>query len=77
MEIYITVLSNSPHSRGVSIMISKDLSCNVVSSYSDKHGRRILINVEIDNQNFTIVNVNVPSELDERIVFFRDKCSYL
>ena len=65
-------LSNSAHSRGVSIMLSKNLNCNVVSFHSDEHGRMILINVEIDNQDFTIVSVYAPNELNEYIVFYRD-----
>ena len=65
-------LSNSTHSRGVSIMISKSLNCNVVNSHSDEHGRMILINLEIDNEDFTIVCTYAPNELNERIAFFRN-----
>ena len=65
-------LSDSTHSKGVSIMLSKNLNCNVVSFHSDEHGRMILINVEIDNQDHTILSVYAPNELNERILFYRD-----
>ena len=41
------------------------------SRIASLHIRRILTNVEIDNQNITIVNVNAPNELDQHIVSFR------
>ena len=47
-------LSNSQHNRGGPILISKDLNCNPFSSHSGKHGRMILINVDIDNQNLLL-----------------------
>ena len=52
-------------------MLSKHLNCNV-SFHSDEHGIMILINAEIDNQDFTTVSVYAPNELNERIMFYRD-----
>ena len=56
--------SNSTHSRGVSIMISKGLNYKVTS-----HRRLLLLNLEIDKQEFTVVNVYAPKEVHDRIVF--------
>ena len=40
--------SDSTHSREVSVLLSKDFNCNVISSHSDHHGRLILLNIEIN-----------------------------
>ena len=63
--------SDSTHSRGVAIMLSKNFNGNVISSHSDHHGRLILLNIEINEQVYTLVNVYTPNDIHERIVFFR------
>ena len=45
-EIYHS-FSNSTHSRGVAIMLSKKLQYNIISSHSDDNGRSMLLNLEI------------------------------
>ena len=69
--------SNSTHSRGVSVMICKGLKYNVTSHHSDDMGRLLLLNLEIDKQEFTVVNVYAPNEVHDRIVFFRYMQSFI
>ena len=62
--------SNSSHSRGVSIMISKKLSYKVHSYHTDDIGRKILINIEINDQMYTLVNIYAPNTISDRVTFF-------
>ena len=39
--------------------------------HSDNNGRLLLLNLEIDKQEFTIVNVYAPNEMQDRISFFK------
>ena len=55
----------------VCIMLSKNLSYNVLSVHSDTNGRLILLNLEINDKAFTIVNVYAPNVVSERISFFK------
>ena len=69
--------SNSTHSRGVCIMLSKNLSYNVLSVHSDTNGRLILLNLEINDKAFTIVNVYAPNVVSERISFFKQVSKFI
>ena len=69
--------SDSTHSRGVAIMLSKNFNGNVISSHSDHHGRLILLNIEINEQVYTLVNVYAPNDIHESIVFFRQIMSFI
>ena len=61
--------TDSPHSRGVSVLINKNLDCNIVSSKSDNDGRIVLVNLVINNNEYTLVNVYAPNTASERIFF--------
>ena len=69
--------SNSPHSRGVCIMLSKNFSYNVLSKHSDANGRLILLNLEVNDKEFTIVNVYAPNVISERIIFFKQVSKFI
>ena len=69
--------SNSKHSRGVCIMLSKNFSYNVLSVHSDTNGRLILLNIEIKDKAFTIVNVYAPNVVSERISFFKQVSKFI
>ena len=58
-------------------MLSKDFNCNVISSHSDHHGRLILLNIEINEHVYTLVNLYAPNDIQERIVFFRQIMSFI
>ena len=58
-------------------MICKGLKYKVTSHHSDDMGRLLLLNLEIDKQEFTVVNVYAPNEVHDRIVFFRNMQSFI
>lgn len=62
--------SNSTHSRGVSILIKNNLPYKVISKYTDKEGRMLLLNIEINGTEYTLCNVYAPTILTDRIEFF-------
>ena len=71
--------SDSTHSRGVSILfnrkldytvLSSTLFYTVLSSHTDKDGRMILVNLTLNNDEFTLVNIYAPNSVSERIAFF-------
>ncbi len=62
--------SDSPHSRGVTILFRKDLDIDVVNTYHSADGRRLLVNVKINDKGTTLVNVYAPNIEKERIHFF-------
>ena len=45
--------TDSPYSRGVSALINKNLECDIVSSKSDNDGRIVLVNLVINNNEYT------------------------
>ena len=49
--------SDSSFSRGVSILLRKDLDIEIVNSHSSIDGRKLLFNLKFDNNLFTIVNI--------------------
>jgi exonuclease III len=63
-------VSDSPHARGVTILISKKLVYNQISFKYDESGRVIILNIEIGNTIYSIVNVYTPTNLSERCRFF-------
>ena len=62
-------LSDSHHSRGVSILFSDDFSCNVVSTHNDDNGRVLLVNFEHENIDYSVCNVYCPNEINKRVKF--------
>ena len=67
-EVFHSV-SDSVHSRGVCILVRKGLKCFEISSHSDNNGRIALVNLNIDNCDYTICNVYCPNEFKERCMF--------
>ena len=59
--------SDSSFSRGVSILIRKDLHVNVINTHMSIDGRNILLNLKIEDNIVTIVNVYVPNIEQNRI----------
>ena len=68
----INNLSNSTHSRGIAILFKKDLDIDIKNTISDKEGRRLLVNVTIQNQDYTIVTMYSPNICSKRIDFFKN-----
>ena len=47
--------------RGVSVLIRKDLDIEILNSHSSVDGRKLLLNVQFDNNTCTIVNIYAPN----------------
>ena len=63
--------SDSTFSRGVSVLIRKDLDIEILNSHSSVDGRKLLLNVKFDNNICTIVNIYAPNTELSRIDFFQ------
>lgn len=61
--------SFSTKSRGVAILINKDLMFKLITEEKDKNGRFILINCEVNMSGITLVNVYGPNHDDP--LFFK------
>ena len=55
-------LSESSASRGVAILVHKNLRCNTLNYKQDKDGRILIVNTEIDNQIFSFVLLYAPND---------------
>ena len=66
----VNALTNSSHSRGVSILFKKGLDFKKLSYYSSDDGRMALINIEYHDQLYTICNLYAPNSVRERNNFF-------
>lgn len=59
-------------SRGVAILINKNFPCNILETHKDSNGRILLLNIEIENNIFTFVNLYAPNIEKERNIFFKN-----
>ena len=57
-------------SKGVGILITKRLECDLGSWCSDQEGRVVGINIKISDVSFTLINVYAPNEGPERKALF-------
>ncbi len=62
--------SSSSHSKGVSILLSKHFIHKVINVFKCNDGRRILINIEHNDQVYTIVSLYAPTESVHRREFY-------
>ena len=69
--------SDSTFSRGVSVLIRKDLDIEILNFHSSIDGRKLLLNLKFDNNICTIVNIYAPNTELSRIEFFRNMSSYI
>lgn len=58
-------------SRGVAILIDEKLQYNLLDEYKDSEGRLILLNVEIHNIIYSLVNIYSPNNESDRNRFFK------
>ena len=68
-------LSTSSHKCGVSILTSKRLDIEVKDVHFDKCGRKILIDCNIQNENFTLAGIYVPNKISHRREFINNLSS--
>ena len=58
-------------SRGVSIYIIEKIEYKFIDKFQDKEGRIILLNIEIKDSIYTLVNIYAPNLPKNRNVFFK------
>ena len=66
-EMYNCIHSyGSTHSRGVTVMIKKNSDINVMSQKVDTDGRMVLLNLQINNEPYTLLTIYAPNSEKER-----------
>ena len=63
-------LSDSRHSRGVSILLNKSFEYTINNYHTTNDGRLILLNLVHNGQTYSIVNIYAPNEANHRKDFF-------
>jgi len=63
--------SDSSHSRGVCILFRNSMEYRVISMFTCNTGRCILVNVEINGDEYTFVNIYAPNNVKDRISFLK------
>ena len=58
-------------SRGVSIFIKEQIKHTVIDDFKDSEGRIILLNIEIDDNILTLVNLYSPNIEKDRNIFVK------
>jgi len=62
--------SDSPHSRGVSILLNPKLDVQIIDTYKCNNARIIITNVKISGNVLSVVNVYAPNKPNSRKEFF-------
>ena len=63
--------NGTSNSRGVAIWIKKNVEFKLIDEYKDNEGRLLLINFEINNVIYTIINIYAPNNMNKRNTFFK------
>ena len=58
-------------SRGCSILIHKTFDCAITNFKLDENGRYVLLNLEIENSQYTLINVYANNDSKNRNIFFQ------
>jgi exodeoxyribonuclease-3 len=59
------------NSRCVSILISNQVEYSIIDTHQDSEGRILILNIELDNKKYTLVNIYAPNHVKERYVNYR------
>ena len=51
------IATEAHQARGVSILIKDSLNYNIIDTYKDEDGRLIIVNMEIDDNIYTLINI--------------------
>ena len=70
-------LSDSSHSRGVSILVSEKIDHEVTEYKCDTTGRMILLSIKIGENCFTLINIYAPNVISQRIEFFNKLSKFI
>ena len=73
----IHCFSDSTFSRGVSILTKNGLDINILNTHRSNDGRKLLINVKLNDVEFTLVNIYAPNNETHRIQFFKRLRSFI
>ena len=63
--------TDSSYSRGVSVLFKKDLPIEILDTHRSIDGRKILVNVKLNDNIFSLVNVYAPNNESNRLDFFK------
>ena len=63
--------NGTSNSRMVAIWIKKNVEFKLIDEYKDNERRLLLINVEISNAIYTIINIYAPNNMNKRNTFFK------
>jgi exodeoxyribonuclease-3 len=63
--------NGTSNSRRVAIWIKKNVEFKLIDEYKDNERRLLLINVEISNAIYTIINIYAPNNMNKRNTFFK------
>ncbi|VDI81458.1 blast:Transposon TX1 uncharacterized 149 kDa protein [Mytilus galloprovincialis] len=64
-------------SRGVAIIIDNKLECKVINENKDKDGRILMLNIEIENIIYSLINIYAPNIETERNKFFKNLSDFI
>ena len=69
--------TDSCHSRGVSILLSNNLKIDHVNVKTCSEGRKLLLNLSINNVYYTIVSLYTPNNIENRIQFLKQASQWI
>ena len=70
-------MSDSRHSRRVSILISKNINVDEIFCKKCKFGKKNLLNITLNDVLYTLDNMYVPNNIDDRVQFLSSSCKWI
>ena len=58
------------HSKGVMILFKPSLNVDFLEITVDKNGRFLVANININQDDFCLVNVYAPNDQNQQVIFF-------
>ena len=62
----------SSNSQGVAILFKKGIDCSINHEIVDPEGRYIILNACIQDKDYVLINVYVPSKDEDQVNFFNN-----
>jgi len=72
--------TDSPHSRGVSILFSKRLSCEIINTHASQDGRKVIANIKLESEDskcISIISIYAPNVEKNRKDFFKNMSKWI
>ena len=73
----IHAFSDSVFSRGVSILLKKNSNIEVLDIHKSLDGRKLLVNICVNEENLTLVNIYAPNKESNRVDFFKRLTTFI